>query len=466
MVTDDKNSVSNSLFSDTIAALSTPSGKGAIALIRVSGCDAFASLSPYFAPINNKQFRYDLARIKKSRLHGVIIDQERIVDEVVLSLYHSPNSYTGEDLIEISCHCNPFIIQEVIQLLLRTARLANPGEFTERAFINEKLDLTRAEAVGDLLNVKTEYSHKAALYQLEGKLFEKITELLNELTECRLTLELEIDFGDQGVHQLNHEQFRERLERLKDQMERLLLTSKDGLIMREGLKVCLAGAPNVGKSSLFNSLLDNERAIVTATPGTTRDYLEESLSISGIWVRLFDTAGLRNGEDEAESYGILRSYDVLAQADIVLYIEDGSHIPENIIPLTQKDKPCEVIKVLNKADVLSRETCLRYQSSGYQIISAITSEGIKELQENIVSTVDVENIDFSSGILTNSRQKSAVERALSSLNKGIDSFEYGLGYEFTAFDLKESSEALEEIIGKIPTDDLLNQIFSNFCIGK
>jgi len=335
---------------DTIVALSTPMGRGALAVIRVSGEAAFASILPYFKSLSGRSPHDDLIKEgkvisegelrDKKRQFGIIANENRIIDEVILSSYPAPHSYTGEDVLEISCHCNPFIIREIIQLILRTARIARPGEFTRRAFYNNRIDLTRAEAVGDLLNARTEHSHRAALSQLEGSLYKKIALLLEELTSYRIELELEIDFSEQDLPVLDRKKMQQNLQRLRQELEQLLASGKEGLIIREGLKVSLIGAPNVGKSSLFNYLLETERAIVTPLPGTTRDYLEESLSINGYLVRLYDTAGLRDSAEEIEAIGIARTNEVIEQADRIIYMEDGE---QQGIDYTLSHLVCQVL---------------------------------------------------------------------------------------------------------------------------
>ena len=451
---------------DTIVALSTPMGKGALAVIRISGSEAFQSLIPYFRTKKKDQTLQIADLQKKERLFGFIKDREKIIDEVIISPYKAPHSYTGEDVLEISCHCNPFIIREIIHLILKTGRIAKPGEFTQRAFFNNRIDLTRAEAVGDLLNARTEYAHRAALSQLEGSLYKKIARLLEELTSYRIELELEIDFSDQELPEIDPNSLKQKLVSLAAELQELLATGKEGLIIREGLKVCLTGAPNVGKSSLFNYLLAANRAIVTATPGTTRDYLEESLSINGYLVKLYDTAGLRETAEEVEVIGIARTRELLEQADRIVYIEDGEPGENGFREVIEQKDRGMVIRVLNKADILSKEKIDEFTEAGFIISSAKTGEGIDELKELLTAGMTIDGETIESGILSNIRQIEAVEKCLKGVENGLRSLDERLGFEFTAFDLKEASAPLEEIIGKITTDDMLNRIFADFCIGK
>jgi len=462
--------------SDTIVALSTPMGKGALAVIRVSGRDAFVTISSCFRGLTGRLGRGDPLNEGKTvtegelksrkRLFGIIFDQGRIIDEVILYPYPAPHSYTGEDVLEISCHCNPFIIREIIQLFLRNARLARPGEFTRRAFYNNRIDLTRAEAVGDLLNARTEYSHRAALSQLEGSLYKKIATFLEELTSYRIELELEIDFSEQDLPELDSARLRDNLQRLRHELERLLATGKEGLIIREGLKVTLVGAPNVGKSSLFNYLLESERAIVTPIPGTTRDYLEESLSINGYLVRLFDTAGLRDSTEEVESLGIARTNELIDRADRIIYMEDGEQESIDYRKQSLTGANSRLIRILNKADLLAEEKIDEYRREGFIIISVRTGRGIDELKRELTGELKLDDARIEDGILSNLRQIEAVETCLKSIKNALNSLDEEFGYEFTAFDLKVASSALEEIIGKITNDDMLDRIFAGFCIGK
>lgn len=479
---------------DTIVALSTPMGKGALAVIRVSGKKAFEAIVPYFQ-VKSKKGRNsgvsfpdamdskkgieesrdrELKLLRNKKRHfGIIVDDGRVVDEVVLSVFPAPHSYTGEDVLEISCHCNPFIVREIIQLILKEARLAEPGEFTQRAFFNNRLDLTEAEAVGDLLNAQTEVAHRAAVSQLEGSLYKKISHCLKRLTSYRIELELEIDFTEQDLPEIDLKVLLENLKSLRKDLQLLLATGREGMIIRDGLQVCLVGAPNVGKSSIFNRLLESERAIVTAIPGTTRDYLEEGLSINGYLVKLFDTAGLRPDTGEVESIGISRTYELIGQAERIIYIEDGEgrgldkEIEQKITTREPSAKPEErIIRVINKADILKPEKIGEYSKKGFIPCSAKTGEGIDNLKERITADMELSCKMIESGILSNVRQIDAVAKSIKGIDNAINSLEMNLGYEFTAFDLKEASESLEEIIGKISNEEMLNKIFADFCIGK
>ncbi len=446
---------------DTICALSTPPGVSGIAVIRVSGKDAINVVDSYF------KGKKSINKSPGNRiLFGKIYDETRLIDEVCISLFRNPHSYTGEDVVEISCHGNPFISNQILELLLRKARLAEPGEFTERAFFNNKLDLTRAEAVGDLLNAQTRRSHRAAIEQLEGSLFNRIGDYLEKLKSYRVRLELEIDFLEQGLTELDMDKLKNNLQQLQQDLKKLAATGDEGIILKEGYKISLVGAPNVGKSSIFNRLLETERAIVTPIPGTTRDYLEEVISVKGYMLRLFDTAGIRETEDQVEQIGMKRSYDVIKESNRVLYICDGNEGKDDFRRLCQYVDENKIIKVLNKRDLHSEERISAYQSSGYIICSTVAEEGLKNLKHKILNDIEISDEELHSGILSNTRQIAAVNKAVQSLDKAIESIDMEMGFEYTAFDLKEASSALEEIIGRITTEDILSDIFANFCVGK
>ncbi len=445
---------------DTIAAISTPIGIGGIAVIRISGENSLEIVSTIFK--GNKP-------LEKAKSHSVIfgkiVDNNKIIDEVLVTVFKTPNSYTGEDVVEISCHGSTFIANQILQIILQKARLAEPGEFTQRAFFNNRLDLTQAEAVGDLINAKTKKSLNAAIQQLEGSLHVHIKNLLEKLTDYRTLLELEIDFLEQDVPDIDIPKLENNLLSLKQEFEKLAETGTEGLILRDGLKISLVGAPNVGKSSIFNAFLETERAIVTPSPGTTRDYLEEAISLNGYLIRIFDTAGIHNTSDSVEKIGIKRSYEVIKNSHKILFIIDGNKNNEEYEILKKMVGSNKIIKVLNKVDLFSERELKKFRKD-YIFCSAIQEKGLKKIKEYLVKDIEISEEELHSGILSNTRQIAAVKRAIKSIQSALNSLENKLGFEFTAFDLKEASSALEEIIGKITSDDILNQIFENFCIGK
>lgn len=443
----------------TISAISTPPGNGGIAVLRVSGEESIA--------VVNNIFSANLLKRKSHRaVFGRIIYHGKTIDEVVVTLFRAPRSYTGEDVVEISCHGSMYIAQQILDILLENTRLAAPGEFTQRAFLNEKMGLTQAEAVGDLLTAKTKMQHLAAMNQLEGSLHNHILRLSKKLTHYRTMLELEIDFFEQDLDEINRNELIGGLEKLQEELQRLADSGEEGMILKEGLRVSLVGAPNVGKSSIFNSFLQNERAIVTAEAGTTRDFLEEAISLNGYLVRIFDTAGLRETSNQVEKIGISRSYEIIKNSHKVLFIVAEQENEEEFLKLTQIINPKKIIKILNKADLYSEDVIANFRKKGYLIASANVENGLDEIKNILLSDIAISEDDIRSGILNNSRQIAAAKRAIASIDKALDSIKAEMGFEFTAFDLKEASHSLEEIIGRITDDDILNSIFSDFCIGK
>lgn len=446
---------------DTICAISTPPGTSGIAVIRISGTEAIITADHYF------RGRRKLQDCSSHTVHfGFIVDGDEILDEVYAMIFRAPHSYTGEDIVEISCHGNTFIANRILQLLLRKIRLAAPGEFTQRAFFNDKIDLTRAEAIADLLLAQTRRSHRAAIEQLEGSLYRRIELLVQKLTDYRTQLELEIDFLEQSIPEINLSELETNLLSLLAELKHLAASGEEGMILREGLRVSLVGAPNVGKSSIFNAFLESERAIVTPIPGTTRDYLEEAISLQGYLVRIFDTAGIRPAGDQIEQIGMERSYDIIKRSHLILFISDGNSNQEEAGELEKFIEPGKILKVLNKIDLHPPALIEKYTARGYIPCSTINQDGLQSLKEALLSKIEISDEDLHSGILTNTRQIAAVRKAVTSIEKGIESIRTGLGYEFTAFDLQEASSALEEIIGRITSDEILNRIFANFCIGK
>ena len=446
---------------DTISAISTPLGIGGISVLRVSGDEAINIVSKIF---KSKTDLKDQSSHKA--IFGRILDAGKLVDEVIVTVFKTPHSYTGEDIVEISCHGSTFITNQILSILLRKTRLAEPGEFTQRAFLNDKIGLTQAEAVGDLLIAKTRIAHLAALQQYEGKLRHRIEKLLNQLTDYRTQLELEIDFLEQGLDEIDNDNFINGLTTLNQELIYLAKTGEEGLIIKDGLKVSLVGAPNVGKSSIFNSFLETERAIVTPIPGTTRDYLEEIISLNGYLVQIFDTAGLREATDQIEKIGIKRSYEIIEDSHKVLFVIDGDENKKEYDTLTKLVDENKIIKVLNKADKFEEAELQKFKKKGYVICSNQESSDLFELKSSLLENIEISEEELHSGILTNTRQITAVTKAAQSVSKALESIKNGMGYEFTAFDLKEASTALEEIIGRVTSDDILNNIFANFCIGK
>ena len=441
---------------DTICAQITPPGFSAIAVIRISGKDAISIVAKHFKPAKKL-----LQAQSHQILHGLFTNPAgQNIDEVLLSVFRCPRSYTGEDCVEISCHGNPNLVNRIMGALLLQARMANPGEFTLRAYLNGKLDLSQAEAVGDLIQAKAAKAESAALMQLQGNLSQHLQGILQRLTDARLRCELAIDFADQDLPQIDTDDLKSRIDSLLAEATELAVSGEQGKIIREGIKVCLAGAPNAGKSSLFNAFLQQNRAIVTPHPGTTRDYLEESISLSGFPLVLYDTAGLRISESEIESQGIAQSHALMQQADLILYLVDSTQLAESPLIDIPESLSSKTIVVYSKADLLPAQPLTGVSCSVRQ------PEGLKSISESILARLLLSDELLLKPLVTNVRHLAALSQCKDFLRGALAALELGSGYEFIAFELSSASNALEEILGLITPDDLLESIFSNFCIGK
>ncbi|WP_271764672.1 tRNA uridine-5-carboxymethylaminomethyl(34) synthesis GTPase MnmE [Aquimarina algiphila] len=459
---------------DTIVALATPSGAGAIAIIRVSGKEAITICSPLFHSISGKE----LSSQKSHTIHlGHIIDGDKILDEVLVSIFKGTNSYTGEPTIEISCHGSTYIQQEIIQLLLRKGcRIANPGEFTLRAFINGKLDLSQAEAVADLIASDSEASHQIAMQQMRGGFSNEIKKLRDELLNFASLIELELDFAEEDVEFADRTQFKDLISRITNVLKRLIDSFAVGNVIKNGIPVAIVGEPNVGKSTLLNALLNEERAIVSDIAGTTRDTIEDEINIGGIGFRFIDTAGIRDTKDVVESIGIKKTFEKIEQAQVVIYLVDSSQLnPESLQQLKTEigkiknkypQKP--LIIVANKVDKLENNQInhLTSEIENIHLLSAKQNTGVEELQNKLLDFVNTGALRNNETIVTNSRHYDALLKALEEIQKvqyGIDS---GLSGDLMAIDIRQALYHFGEITGEITSDDLLGNIFANFCIGK
>jgi len=446
------------IHNDTIIALATPSGAGAIAIIRLSGVDAITIAAQFFNSIHGK----DLNNQKTHTiLLGHIIDENRTIDEVLLSVFKNPNSYTGENVVEISCHGSTFIQQEIIQLFLRNGcRMANAGEFTLRAFLNGKLDLSQAEAVADLISSDNEASHQIAMQQMRGGFSTEIAKLRQELLNFASLIELELDFSEEDVEFADRTQFKELIERIILVLKRLIDSFAVGNVIKNGIPVAIIGEPNVGKSTLLNALLNEERAIVSDIAGTTRDTIEDEITIGGIGFRFIDTAGIRETVDAVERIGIKKTFEKSEQAQVIIYLVDSSVISDNI-----KAIKIEIEKIKNRFPkksllVIANKTDL------------INSKQVSNLETNIenlflisglVNTGALRNNDT---IITNSRHYDALLKALEEISKVKYGLETNLSGDLMAIDIRQALYHFGEITGEITNDDLLGNIFANFCIGK
>ncbi|MGA9326946.1 MAG: tRNA uridine-5-carboxymethylaminomethyl(34) synthesis GTPase MnmE [Salegentibacter sp.] len=470
---------------DTIVALATPSGAGAIAIIRVSGPEAISIVSPIFRAKSKKS----LSDQPTHTLHlGNIMDGERTLDEVLVSIFRAPKSYTGEETIEISCHGSPYIQQEIIQVLIRKGcRSAEAGEFTLRAFLNGKMDLSQAEAVADLISSENQASHQMAMQQMRGGFSNEIQKLRQELLNFASLIELELDFSEEDVEFANRDEFKGLIFRIQKVLKRLVDSFATGNVLKNGIPVAIVGEPNVGKSTLLNALLNEERAIVSEIAGTTRDTIEDEMAIGGVGFRFIDTAGIRETKDVVESIGIKRTFEKISQAQVVVFLLDAPSVLRTSTPkggeLSEILREIEKIKnqfpqkpliiVANKTDQLSEEEIedLNYHlghisHTSLQLLSAKTGRGVEELKDKLLNFVNTGELRNNNTIVTNSRHYNALLKALEEINKVEEGLNMGLSGDLLAIDIRQALHYFGEITGEITNDDLLGNIFANFCIGK
>ncbi|MNQ34374.1 tRNA modification GTPase MnmE [compost metagenome] len=458
---------------DSIVALATPSGAGAIAIIRISGSEAITIGNSVFKSIKNK----DLTKQKTHTLHlGHIIDDSKTLDEVLVSVFKGPNSYTGEDTIEISCHGSTYIQQQIIQLLLRKGcRMADAGEFTLRAFLNGKLDLSQAEAVADLISSDNEASHQIAMQQMRGGFSNEIAKLREELLNFASLIELELDFAEEDVEFADRTQFHELLNRIEFVLKRLIDSFAVGNVIKNGIPVAIVGEPNVGKSTLLNALLNEERAIVSDIAGTTRDTIEDELVIGGIGFRFIDTAGIRETKDIVESIGIKKTFEKIEQAQVVIFLFDSSEFKVSGLKLKielEKIKnqfPLKPLVVIgNKSDKLSEIEIANLKSDIPEILmlSAKENIGVDELKNQLLSFVNTGALRNNETIVTNTRHYDSLLKALDEIQKVKFGLETNLSSDLIALDIREALYQFGLITGQVSNDELLGNIFANFCIGK
>jgi tRNA modification GTPase len=442
---------------ETIAAISTPSGEGAIAVVRITGENAIAVADRVFRgtdkPSNLPSHTQRL---------GEIIDGERAIDQVVLSVHRAPSSYTGEDVVEISCHGGILVTAKILEACLRAgAQGARPGEFTERAFLNGKMDLTQAEAVMDLIRARTDLALRSAREQLEGALGQEIATLRSGLIDLLAHLEAAIDFPDEGIAPDQGAKARARLESILEQMRGLLATADQGRVLREGLRVVIYGPTNAGKSSLLNRLLGYERAIVSKHPGTTRDTIEEVINLRGIPIRLLDTAGLRESADEIEREGMARTERSLVSADLLLHVFDRS-VPKPAGFTTNSTDQTQIV-LLNKSDLPENPDWANVEALR---ICCLSSDGLKGLEEAIMARISEKNLRPESGVAINTRHRDCLRRALSACDLAAGTMQSGVAPEYVVVDLRDALRALDEITGAADAEEIRDALFAQFCIGK
>lgn len=456
---------------DTIAAIATPVGEGGINIIRISGSEAVPIVSPLFQPQGNKMVT-DLEPQRVS--YGNLIDpaSSQTVDEVLLIRFQAPHSYTGEDVIEIHGHGGAYVSSKILQLVLdQGARAAEPGEFTRRAFLNGRLDLSQAEAVADVIHAASDKALTSALAQLKGQLSDKLNALYDALVEVLAQLEAAIDFPEEGLEFTQKQQLEQNIQSTNTEIKKLVDSYRQGKIYREGLRVALVGKPNVGKSSLLNALLQEDRAIVTPHPGTTRDTLEERVRIKDIHITIVDTAGLRHEAGEIEEHGIERTRHALAQADLALVIFDGSQaLDTNDAMLIKEVAERKKLVLLNKSDlptVVDQNALLKQLKEGAALnLSATRGEGMEELQDALYQSALGGKTSGEAVVITRERHRQALALAQSSLDRVSQSLQEDRSEDLIAVDLNIALEHLGGILGKTFVDDLLDQIFNDFCIGK
>ncbi len=461
------------MHNDTIVALATPSGSGAIAVIRLSGKDAITVASNCFKSISGK----DLIKQATHTIHlGHIVDTGKTIDEVLLSIFKDPNSYTGEDVIEVSCHGSSYIQQEIIQLFLRKGcRMATAGEFTLRAFLNGKLDLSQAEAVADLISSDNAASHQVAMQQMRGGFSSEIAKLREELLNFASLIELELDFAEEDVEFADRTQFKQLLERINFVLKRLIDSFAVGNVIKNGIPVAIVGEPNVGKSTLLNALLNEDRAIVSEIAGTTRDTIEDEISIGGIGFRFIDTAGIRETIDVVESIGIKKTFEKIEQSQVTIYLFDSS---KSISDLKAVQLELEKIKnkypqkplliIANKIDVLdeAQVSTLEKAIPDVKLLSAKTGFGVEALTDSLLNLINTGALRNNETIVTNSRHYDALLKAFEEVQKVKYGLETDLSGDLLAIDIRQALYHFGEITGEITNDDLLGNIFANFCIGK
>src|SRR5690554_1282179 len=457
---------------DTIVALATPSGTGAVAIIRISGPEAIAIANGVFRSVKNK----DLTKQKTHTIHlGHILDGNKTLDQVLVSIFKNPNSYTGEDVVEISCHGSTFIQQQIIQLLLRKGcRMAQAGEFTLRSFLNGKMDLSQAEAVADLINSDNEASHQIAMQQMRGGFSNEIAKLREELLNFASLIELELDFAEEDVEFADRTQFKDLLNRIEFVLKRLIDSFAVGNVIKNGIPVAIVGEPNVGKSTLLNALLNEERAIVSDIAGTTRDTIEDELVIDGIGFRFIDTAGIRETKDVVESIGIQKTFEKIDQAQLVLFLVENSRakdiegLKREIEEIKNKYPQKTLLVIMNKMDLLSENEIsdLTSEILNLILISAKNKEGIDALKNQLMRLVNTGALRNNETIVTNTRHYDSLLKALEEIQKVQYGLDMGISADLMAIDIRQALFYFGEITGQVTNDELLGNIFANFCIGK
>ena len=466
--------------SGTICAIATPAGSGGIAVIRISGSNAMELCDTIFKAANAKKTL--TTQPANTTIYGYIHDNTEVVDEVVATLFRAPHSFTGEDTVEIACHGSQFIQQRIITLLLAAGcRMAEPGEFTRRAFASGRIDLSQAEAVADLIAATSASAHRLAMNQMRGQFSRRLADLRLQLLEFVSLIELELDFSEEDVQFADRTRLTALIQEIGGEIGRLAQSFSVGNAIKNGVPVAIVGETNAGKSTLLNRLVHDERALVSDIHGTTRDVIEDTITLGGTLFRFIDTAGIRETDDTIESMGIERTFGKLQQSDIAVWLIDSTTPSQDIVELAQRILPLcsekNLILAFNKADLLSDERTLelnKLQETLLQLrpntptlrISAKNDYGIEELEKQLITVAQLPTADNNDVIVTNARHHQALILALDAINRVSDGLAMGIPTDFVAQDIRECMHHLGEITGQISTDEILGSIFARFCIGK
>ncbi len=454
----------NIIQQDTICALSTAQGVGAISLIRVSGNNAFKSVEAIFSKsLSNKT--------SHTAHFGLIKDGDRIIDEVLITVFKNPKSFTGEDSIEIACHGSSFIQQEIIKLLLDNGvRMAKAGEFSMRAFLNGKMDLSQTEAIADLISSNSRVQHQVAMNQMRGGFSSDLHILRQQLLDFASLIELELDFSEEDVEFADRSQLENLVVEIKDKITQLIKSFELGNVIKNGVPVAIIGRPNAGKSTLLNTILNEERAIVSQIAGTTRDTIEEKIIIEGIEFRFIDTAGLRQTTDEIEKIGVERAMNELSKSSIYIYLFDMFEMGVDDVKKDLSTLPNHInrIVVANKSDLVNEDKVSEFNNSNINLISISAKEkdSIESLKEKLLKEIKLDEIDENQSIVTNARHYDALKNSFKAIEKVEQGLQNQITGDFLAMDIRATLDHLGEITGNVTNDELLGNIFANFCIGK
>lgn len=455
---------------DTIAAIATASGNSGIGIIRVSGDEAVEIVDKIFKSVNSDK---KLVNVKSHTInYGHIVDNDKVIDEVLVSVMNGPHSYTGEDVVEINCHGGMIVIRKILEIVLKNgARTAEPGEFTKRAFLNGRMDLSQAEAVMDVINAKNEFALSSSIEQLNGRVSEKIKSLRKKIIYNIAFIESALDDPEHISIDGYSDKLSKILEEVNGELSRLINNFDNGRIVKEGVKTVILGKPNAGKSSLLNLLLGEERAIVTDIEGTTRDTLEESINLNGVFLNLIDTAGIRDSEDVVEQIGVNKAKELAEKSDLVIFVADASkELDENDKEIINLIKDKQAIVLLNKSDlgtIINEKNVSEFDNKPVITFSAKTGDGLDELENKIRDLFYEGKVKYNDELyITNARQKESLINAKNSIEEVIKSVENDMPEDFYFIDLMDAYTYLGQIIGESVEDDLVNEIFSKFCMGK